>query len=157
MNRSKRVASEASTVRITPRRWAPSAVLLVRAPVADFGFAAAHFVRAIVRGLDRRMFDEHEQAVRVVHQLVLQTDEVGHVRRGLIRNDPFAVTGAEWADAVEQLLGLLRATDAQSTVALMTQRLVICLAQLVEKRRIFLVIGVLQRELDRLADQMCPA
>ena len=72
------------------------------------------------------MFDEHEQAVRVVHQLVLQTDEVGHVRRGLIRNDPFAVTGAELADAVEQLLGLLRATDAQSTVALMTQRLVIC-------------------------------
>ena len=33
VNRSKRVASEASTVRITPRRWAPSAVLLVRAPL----------------------------------------------------------------------------------------------------------------------------
>ncbi len=33
VNRSKRVASEANTVRITPRRWAPSAVLLVRAPL----------------------------------------------------------------------------------------------------------------------------
>src|ERR1019366_6150654 len=33
VNRWKRVASEASTVRITPRRWAPSAVLLVRAPL----------------------------------------------------------------------------------------------------------------------------
>jgi hypothetical protein len=34
---------------------------------------------------------------------------------------------------------------------------VIRLAQLVEERRIFRVIGVLQRELDRLANQMCPA
>jgi hypothetical protein len=42
------------------------------------------------------------------------------MRRGLIRNNPFAVTCTESADAVEQLLGLRHATDAEPTVALMT-------------------------------------
>src|SRR4029079_6946242 len=88
-------------------------------PFADFGFAASIAFAAIVRGLDRRMLDEHKQAVGAVHQLVLQADEVGLVRRSLIRTDPSAVTRAELADAVEQLRRLLGATDAQPTIALM--------------------------------------
>ena len=103
------------------------------------------------------MFHEHEQAVRVVQQLVLQTDEVGQVRRGLIWNDPFAVARAMHAEAGEQLGHLRRAADAQPGIALVTQRLVVRLAQLVEKRGVLGLTGVLQRELDRLADQVCPA
>ena len=125
VNRLKRVASEASTVRITPRRVAPPVVLLVRAPLR---ISAS---RRASRSL--RLFHEHEQAVRVVHQLVLQADEVGHLRRGLIRNDPFAVARAKCAESGEQPGHLRRAADAQPGIALVTPCLVVRLAQIVER------------------------
>src|SRR5206468_8891049 len=71
---------------------------------ADFGFAASIAFAAIVRGLDRRMLDEHKQAVWVVHQLVLQADEVGLVRWGLVRNE---IGRASCRDRVVNMIGVL--------------------------------------------------
>lgn len=71
--------------------------------------------------------------------------------------DRFAIPTAERTNHILQFVSLPCTRNAQPTIFLITHGLLIDGVQLIQKPCVFFLVRMLQRELDRLANQMRPA
>ena len=120
-------------------------------------FAANVAFAAIVGRLHFRSLHENEQAFQVRGQLPLQKNECFFMFGRHILDDGFFAARAERLNTSLEFSRLFFTSHAPGAILLQSFGVVVDHTQLIEKRRLFVLVGMLQSELDRFANQMRPA